>query len=95
MSPRAKLMARKRGGNVSERIVIATRESPLALWQAEYVKSRLEAVHSGLEVQLLGMTSRGDQLLDQPLFKVGGKGCLSKNLKLRCSTVVLILLCTQ
>lgn len=81
MSPRAKLMARKRGGNVSERIVIATRESPLALWQAEYVKSRLEAVHSGLEVQLLGMTSRGDQLLDQPLFKVGGKGLFVKELE--------------
>ena len=52
MSPRAKLMGKKRGCNVSERIVIATRESPLALWQAEYVKSRLEAEHSGLEVQL-------------------------------------------
>ena len=57
MSPRAKLARRNRGVNVSERIVIATRESPLALWQAEYVKARLEALHSGLEVQLLGMTS--------------------------------------
>ena len=51
MSPRAKLTTINRGYDVSERIVIATRESPLALWQAEYVKSRLEAVHSGIEVQ--------------------------------------------
>ena len=57
---------------MSEKIVIATRESPLALWQAEHVKSRLEAAHPGIEVSLLGMTSRGDQLLDKPLFKVGG-----------------------
>ena len=56
---------------MSEKIVIATRESPLALWQAEHVKSRLEAAHPGIEVSLLGMTSRGDQLLDKPLFKVG------------------------
>jgi hydroxymethylbilane synthase len=54
---------------VSESIVIATRESPLALWQAEHVKSRLEEAHPGIEVSLLGMTSRGDQLLDKPLFK--------------------------
>ena len=45
------------------------------------VKARLEAEHSGLEVQLLGMTSRGDQLLDQPLFKVGGKGLFVKELE--------------
>jgi hydroxymethylbilane synthase len=66
---------------VSEKIVIATRESPLALWQAEHVKSRLEAAHPGLEVHLLGMTSRGDQLLDKPLFKVGGKGLFVKELE--------------
>ena len=47
---------------MSEQIVIATRESPLALWQAEHVKARLEAAHPGLDVRLLGMTSRGDQL---------------------------------
>lgn len=66
---------------MSEKIVIATRESPLALWQAEHVKSRLEAAHPGLEVHLLGMTSRGDQLLDKPLFKVGGKGLFVKELE--------------
>ena len=66
---------------MSETIVIATRESPLALWQAEHVKSRLEAQHSGIEVSLLGMTSRGDQLIDKPLFKVGGKGLFVKELE--------------
>jgi len=66
---------------VSERIVIATRESPLALWQAEHVKARLEAEHPDLDVCLLGMTSRGDQLLDKPLFKVGGKGLFVKELE--------------
>ena len=66
---------------MSEKIVIATRESPLALWQAEHVKSRLEQAHPGIEVSLLGMTSRGDQLLDKPLFKVGGKGLFVKELE--------------
>ena len=66
---------------MSEQIVIATRESPLALWQAEQVKARLEAAHPGLDVRLLGMTSRGDQLLDKPLFKVGGKGLFVKELE--------------
>ena len=66
---------------MSEKIVIATRESPLALWQAEHVKSRLETAHPGLAVHLLGMTSRGDQLLDKPLFKVGGKGLFVKELE--------------
>ena len=70
-----------RGNTVSEQIVIATRESPLALWQAEHVKARLEATHPGLDVRLLGMTSRGDQLLDKPLFKVGGKGLFVKELE--------------
>lgn len=63
------------------RLVIATRESPLALWQAEYVKSRLEAAHAGLQVELLGMTTRGDVLLETPLAKVGGKGLFVKELE--------------
>lgn len=62
-------------------LTIATRESPLALWQAEFVRSELEAAHPGLEVKLLGMTSRGDQLLDVPLAKVGGKGLFVKELE--------------
>ena len=66
---------------MSDSIVIATRESPLALWQAEHVKARLEAEYPALEVSLLGMTSRGDQLLEQPLYKVGGKGLFVKELE--------------
>ncbi len=66
---------------MTDAIVIATRESPLALWQAEYVKARLEAEHPTLQVSLLGMTSRGDQLLEQPLYKVGGKGLFVKELE--------------
>jgi len=62
-------------------ITIATRESPLALWQAEFVRSALRDAHPGLEVALLGMTSRGDQLLDVPLAKVGGKGLFVKELE--------------
>lgn len=62
-------------------LTIATRESPLALWQAEYVRDALQAAHPGLEVKLLGMTSRGDQLLDVPLAKVGGKGLFVKELE--------------
>lgn len=62
-------------------IRIATRESPLALWQAEYIKARLLAAHPGLRVELLGMTTRGDQILDSPLAKVGGKGLFVKELE--------------
>jgi hydroxymethylbilane synthase len=62
-------------------LTIATRESPLALWQAEFVQSALRAAHPTLEVDLLGMTSRGDQLLDVPLAKVGGKGLFVKELE--------------
>lgn len=62
-------------------IVIATRESPLALWQAYYVRDTLQAAHAGLTVKLLGMTSRGDQMLDVPLAKVGGKGLFVKELE--------------
>ncbi len=60
---------------------IATRESPLALWQAEFIKAELEAVHANVEVELLGMTTRGDQILDSPLSKVGGKGLFVKELE--------------
>jgi len=66
---------------MSRKLTIATRESPLALWQAEFVQSTLMQAHPGLEVQLLGMTSRGDQLLDVPLSKVGGKGLFVKELE--------------
>ncbi len=61
-------------------IVIATRESRLALWQAEHVRDILVA-RFGLEVDLLGMTTRGDQILDRSLSKVGGKGLFVKELE--------------
>ena len=63
------------------KLTIATRESPLALWQAEYVRSALQAAHPSLPVELLGMTSRGDRLLEVPLAKVGGKGLFVKELE--------------
>ncbi len=66
---------------MSRTVTIATRESPLALWQAEYVRTALREAHPGLRVELLGMTSRGDQLLDVPLAKVGGKGLFVKELE--------------
>ena len=62
-------------------IVIATRESPLALWQAEHVQARLRALHPGTPVELLGMTTRGDQILDRALSAVGGKGLFIKELE--------------
>ncbi|EKM0668593.1 hydroxymethylbilane synthase [Cronobacter turicensis] len=61
---------------------IATRQSPLALWQAQYVKQRLEACHPGLTVELVPMVTRGDVILDTPLAKVGGKGLFVKELEL-------------
>lgn len=60
---------------------IATRESPLALWQAEHVKARLEAAHPGLAVTLVPMTTTGDQLLAGPLSQSGGKGLFVKELE--------------
>lgn len=64
-----------------ERIVIATRESPLALWQANFVKARLEQAHPGLRVELLGMRTQGDRWLSTPLSEVGGKGLFIKELE--------------
>jgi hydroxymethylbilane synthase len=63
----------------TRKLVIATRESRLALWQAEHVKALLQA--RGHEVSLLGMTTRGDQILDRTLSKVGGKGLFVKELE--------------
>lgn len=60
-------------------LTIATRESRLALWQANHVKQRLEA--EGHQVALMGMTTMGDQILDQPLSKIGGKGLFIKELE--------------
>lgn len=62
-------------------IRIATRKSPLALWQAEHVRSRLQQAHPGLEVELLTMSTQGDKILDTPLAKIGGKGLFVKELE--------------
>jgi hydroxymethylbilane synthase len=65
----------------NDAIIIATRESPLAMWQAEHVQARLHTLNPGTPVELLGMTTRGDQILDRPLAKVGGKGLFVKELE--------------
>ncbi|MDE1950550.1 MAG: hydroxymethylbilane synthase, partial [Burkholderiales bacterium] len=65
---------------MKSKTLIATRESRLALWQAEHVRSLLLS-RFGLEVELLGMTTRGDQILDRALSKVGGKGLFVKELE--------------
>jgi hydroxymethylbilane synthase len=64
------------------RIRIATRESALALTQTRLVAAALEARHPGMEVELVGMTTRGDRILDRPLSQVGGKGLFVKELEL-------------
>ena len=63
-------------------IRIATRKSPLALWQSEHVAERLRAAHPGLEVLLVPMTTRGDEVLDRSLAAIGGKGLFLKELEL-------------
>jgi hydroxymethylbilane synthase len=64
-----------------QRLVIATRESRLALWQAQHVQGLLKTLYPDCQVELLGMTTRGDQILDRPLSKVGGKGLFIKELE--------------
>jgi hydroxymethylbilane synthase len=65
-----------------ERLRIATRKSPLALWQSEYVAGRLRAAHPGLEVVLVPLSTRGDEVLDRSLAAIGGKGLFLKELEL-------------
>lgn len=60
---------------------IATRKSPLAMWQAEHIKARLMALHPELEVELVTFTTQGDKILDTPLAKIGGKGLFVKELE--------------
>jgi len=64
-----------------KKIRIATRKSPLALWQAEHVKARLMQNHPGLEIELVSMQTQGDRILDTPLSMVGGKGLFIKELE--------------
>src|SRR5690606_41700759 len=65
----------------TRKITIATRQSALALWQAEHIKARLEQLYPGLQVELLGMTTQCDKILDVPLAKIGGKGLFGKELE--------------
>lgn len=60
---------------------IATRQSPLALWQAEHIKARLEKLHTALKVELVTFVTQGDKILDTPLAKIGGKGLFVKELE--------------
>lgn len=63
------------------KLVIASRESPLAMWQALHIQSRLQALYPETVVEILGMTTTGDQILDTPLARVGGKGLFVKELE--------------
>ncbi|MFC5397778.1 hydroxymethylbilane synthase [Undibacterium jejuense] len=64
-----------------QKLVIASRESRLAMWQAEHVRDRLAALYPDCVIEILGMTTRGDQILDRALSKVGGKGLFVKELE--------------
>ena len=64
-----------------KKLVIASRESALAMWQAEHIQSRLHALYPGCEVSILGLTTQGDRILDKTLSKIGGKGLFVKELE--------------
>jgi len=66
---------------VPRRMRIATRESALALWQAEHIRARLIGQYPGMTIDLLGLTTQGDRILDQPLSSIGGKGLFIKELE--------------
>ena len=66
---------------VPRRLRIATRESALALWQADHIRARLTSLYPGIVVDLLGLTTKGDRILDQPLSAIGGKGLFIKELE--------------
>lgn len=67
--------------NIPTKLVIASRESALAMWQALHIQSRLKALYPTCEVEILGMTTVGDQILDKPLALIGGKGLFIKELE--------------
>jgi len=69
------------GSGAGKTIRIATRKSPLAMWQAEFIQSELERLHPGINVVLQPMSTRGDKILDSPLAKIGGKGLFVKELE--------------
>ena len=64
-----------------KKIVIASRESALAIWQAKHIQARLQALYPASTVEILGMTTTGDQILDSPLARIGGKGLFVKELE--------------
>ena len=64
-----------------KKLVIASRESLLAMWQAEHIQGRLKALYPDCDVEILGMTTQGDQILDKTLSKIGGKGLFIKELE--------------
>ena len=68
--------------HLPRRLVIATRESALALWQAEHVRARLSALYPHAAIELLGVTTQGDRVVDRPLATVGGKGLFIKELEI-------------
>ena len=67
--------------NAPKRIIIASRQSRLALWQSNTVRDRLLALYPHTQVEILGLSTRGDEILDRPLAKVGGKGLFTKELE--------------
>lgn len=67
--------------NNPSKLVIASRESALAMWQAKHIQARLQALYPQCNVQILGMTTTGDQILDSPLARIGGKGLFVKELE--------------
>jgi len=73
--------ARADRGTAVKKLVIATRRSRLALWQAEHIQKELARLHPGLAVELLPMSTKGDEILDRSLDKVGGKGLFVKELE--------------
>lgn len=66
---------------IPQKLVIASRESALAMWQARHIQSRLQALYPDTQVEILGMTTTGDQILDSPLARIGGKGLFVKELE--------------
>ena len=67
--------------NLPSKLVIASRESALAMWQAQHIQEKLLSLYPGMQVEILGMTTTGDQILDSPLATIGGKGLFVKELE--------------
>ena len=70
---------------IPKKLIIVSRESRLAMWQAEHVRDQLLALYPDCNIEILGMTTRGDQILDRALSKVGGKGLFVKELEVAIS----------